>query len=125
MSWAVFLLLTVPGAIVGYWLFVRPFLRALPQLKKFYERADGFWATVWAFCGNSLTIAWMYAVQLVGQLFSFIDPLANFLGDPDFRANMTELLGANPAVLGYVMMAISAITIVARLRGIANKDDGE
>jgi len=122
MSW-VFLI--APGAIVAYWLFLRPVLHAMPQLKKFYERADGFWATAWALCGNSLTIAWMYVIQAIGQLFSWIDPIASFLGDPDLRAHITEMLGANPQVLGYVMMGISLITIMARLRGIATKEDDE
>jgi len=125
MSLTVYAALILPGAIVTYWLFVRPFLRALPQLKHFYEVADGFWEKAWALCGNSLVIAWMYIVQLVGQLFSWIDPIATFLGDPDFRAQMTEMLGANPKVLGFVLMAISALTIVARLRSIALKDDDE
>jgi hypothetical protein len=119
----IWIALIAPGAIVAYWLFVRPFLRALPQLKTFYERADGFWETVWSFCGNSLTIAWMYVVQLIGQALQWIDPIAAMFGDPDLRAQVTETLGANPKVLGYVLMAISAVTIVARLRSFVKSGD--
>jgi hypothetical protein len=119
----IWVILIAPGAIVAYWLFIRPVLRALPQLKTFYERSDGFWETTWSFCGNSLTIAWMYVVQLVGQALQWIDPIANMMGDPDFRSQITETLGANPKFLGYVLMAISAVTIVARLRSFASKGD--
>lgn len=119
----IWLALILPGAIVAYALFVRPFLRALPQIKTFYARADGFWGTVWALCGNSLTIAWMYAVQLVGQALQWVDPIANMLGDLDFRTQITETLSANPKALGYVLMAISAVTIVARLRSFAKGAD--
>jgi hypothetical protein len=115
------LALIIPGAIVAYALFVRPILRAMPQLKAFYARADGFWGTMWALCGNSLTIAWMYIVQLVGQVFQWIDPIASMMGDPDFRAQITEALGANPKALGHVLMVISAVTIAARLRSFATK----
>lgn len=118
----IYFLLIAPGAIVAYWLFLRPFLHALPQLKGFYEKADGFWQTVWALCGNSLVIAWMYVVQGFGQLITWIDPIANLIGDPELRTHITEALGANPKILGYVLMGISAITIAARLRSIATKD---
>lgn len=125
MSWPTLIALIGPGAVVTYWLFVRPFLRALPQLKEFYRRADGFWQTVWALCGKSLTLAWMYFIQFVGQLLTWIDPIAAAFGDPDLRATITESLGANPKVLGYVLMVISALTIVARLRSIASKGSEE
>lgn len=114
--------LTLPGIIVGYFLFLRPVLRAIPAFKDFYAEADGFWEKVWALCGNSLTIAWSYVVTIIGILFQWIDPIATMLGDPDFRQQMTEALGANPKILGYVMMAISAITIAARLRSFAKAD---
>jgi len=119
----IWLALIAPGATVAYWLFVRPFLRALPQLKTFYERADGFWQTVWSLCGNSLTVAWMYVVQLVGQALQWTDPIAAMFGDPDFRTQLTEALGANPKALGVVFMVISAVTIVTRLRSIAKAGD--
>jgi hypothetical protein len=119
----IWIALIAPGAVVAYWLFVRPVLHALPQLKEFWRVADGFWEKVWALCGNSATMAWMYAVQVLGQLLQWIDPIANLLGDPDLRAQVTETLQANPKVLGYVLMAISAITIAARLRSLATKDE--
>jgi hypothetical protein len=49
----------------------------------------------------------------------WIEPLATALGDPDFKAQATKTLQANPQILGYVLMGISAITLAARLRSIA------
>lgn len=116
------LAITVPGLIVGYFLFLRPVLRAIPALKGFYEEADGFWQKVWAVCGNSATLAWSYAVQAIGWCLQLIDPVASLVGDPDLRQQITETLGANPKALGYVLMLISAVTIAARLRSIT-KDE--
>ena len=109
----------LPGLIVGYALFLRPALRAVPAFKEFYAEADGFWEKVWALCGKSVTLAWSYAIQAVGWLLQWIDPIANMVGDPDLRQQITETFGANPKILGYVLMGISAITIAARLRSIA------
>jgi hypothetical protein len=109
----------LPGLIVGYALFLRPVLKAIPAFKAFYDEADGFWSKVWAVCGKSATLAWSYAIQAVGWLLQWIDPIANMVGDPDLRQQITETLGANPKILGYVLMGISAITIAARLRSIA------
>jgi hypothetical protein len=119
----IWIALIAPGALVAYWLFVRPVLRALPQLRFFWAIADGFWEKAWALCGNSLTIAFSYFVQAIGWSLQLLDPVASLLGDPDLRAQITETLQANPAVLGCVLMAISAITIAARLRSFAKKED--
>jgi hypothetical protein len=114
----IILIATVPGIIVGYALFLRPVLHALPQLQRFYAEADGFWQKVWVLCGRSVTIVWGLVLQLVGQALQWIDPVASALGDPELRTQITDTLQANPKVLGYVLMAISFITIAARLRGI-------
>ena len=119
MIWIVAVL---PGVIVGYALFLRPVLRALPQLKEFYADADGFWQKVWAVCGRSVTIVWGLALQAVGQALQWIDPIASALGDPELRTQITDTLQTNPKLLGYVLMAISFITIAARLRGIGKTE---
>jgi hypothetical protein len=109
----------LPGVIVGYVLFLRPVLHAIPAFKAFYDEVDGFWQKVWAVCGKSATLAWSYVVQVIGWALQWIDPIAAALGDPDLRQQITETLGSNPKILGYVLMGISAITIAARLRSIA------
>lgn len=118
----IILALTIPGLVCAYFLFLRPVLHAIPALKQFYDEADGFWAKVWAVCGKSITLAFAYFVQVVGWALQWIDPIASFLGDPDLRQQITDALQANPKTLGYVAMAISGITIVARLRSLARTE---
>lgn len=117
------LALILPGLLVAYALFLRPVLRAMPAFKSFYAEADGFWQKVWALCGNSATLAFAYFIQVLSWALQWVDPIATFFGDPDFRAQLTEALQANPKVLGYVMMAISFATIAARVRSLIPKDD--
>ncbi len=119
----IWLALTLPGLLVAYFLFLRPVLGAIPALKSFYEEADGFWSKVWALCGNSVTLAFAYFIQALSWALQWIDPIANFFGDPDLRQQMTEALQANPKVLGYVLMAISFCTIAARVRSLVPKDE--
>jgi hypothetical protein len=121
MTW-IFIAAVLPGLIIGYALFLRPVLHALPQLKEFYAEADGFWQKVWAVCGRSATIIWGLVMQLIGQALQWIDPVATALGDPDLRTQITNTLQTNPKVLGYVLMVISLITIAARLRGIGKTE---
>ena len=112
-------ILILPGLIAAYFIFLRPVLKAIPALKEFYAQADGFWAKAKALAGNSLTVAWSYFMIVVGFVMQWIDPLASALGDPGFKTQVTETLQANPKILGYVLMGISAVTLAARLRSIA------
>jgi hypothetical protein len=113
------LLFILPGLIAAYFIFLRPVLKALPAFKAFYAEADGFWAKVKALAGNSLTVAWSYFMAGVGLVMQWIDPIATALGDPGLKAQVTDTLQANPVILGYVLMGISAVTLAARLRSIA------
>lgn len=112
-------LLIVPGLLCAYFIFLRPVLAAIPAFKNFYAQADGFWAKVKAIGGNSLTVAWGYFMAGVGFIAQWIEPLGNMVGDPDLKTQITDTLQANPKILGYVLMGISAVTIAARLRSIA------
>lgn len=113
------LALILPGLIAAYFIFLRPVLHAIPALKAFYTQADGFWAKVSALGWHSATIAWGYFIALVGVAMTWLEPAATALGDPDLKAQVTNTLAANPKILAYAMMAISAITIAARLRSIS------
>jgi hypothetical protein len=115
----IYLVLVVPGLVVAYFIFLRPVLAAIPALKQFYTEADGFWAKVKALAGNSLTIAWGYFMAGIGFVAQWIEPLGNVFGDPDLKSQITDTLQANPKILGYVLMGISAVTIAARLRSIS------
>ena len=113
------LLLVLPGLIAAYLTFLRPVLKALPALKGFYAEADTFWQKAWALCGNSLTVAWSYALLVAGGILNQIDPIAAILGDPNFREQIADVLHSDPKALGYFAMTVSAVTIAARLRSIA------
>jgi hypothetical protein len=119
----IFLALTLPGLIAAYFLFLRPALAAMPAFKQFYAEADGFWQSVWALCGKSVTLAFAYFIQALSWVLQWMDPIATFFGDPDLRQQLTDMLQANPKVLGYVLMAISFCTIAARVRSIVPKGD--
>ncbi len=115
----IWLALTLPGLVCAYFIILRPILKGIPALAKFYTEADGFWAKVSALGGHSATLAWSYVVAGVGFLMQWIEPIASALGDPDIKSQVTSTLQTNPQVLAYVMMGISAVTIAARLRSIS------
>ena len=116
--WAI---LIIPGLICAYIFFVRPALKAIPVFAKFYTQADGFWAKVSALGGHSATVAWGYFMAAVGFLMTWIEPIGTAVGDPDIKSQITDSLQANPKALGYFAMAVSAITIVARLRSLTKE----
>jgi hypothetical protein len=116
MGWLFWTILIVPGLVAFYLMIVRPILSSLPVFKRFYQEANGFWAKVSAIGGHSLTIAWSYLITLIGGLGSAIDIIGPMLGDPDLKQQLTDALAMNPKVLGQVLMAISIVTIVTRLR---------
>lgn len=117
----IYLLLILPGLICAYFFFLRPVLKAVPKFKQFYIEADGFWMKVSALGGHSASIAWGYFLAVVGIVMDWIEPIASTLGDPDIKAQITDKLSADPQVLGYFAMGVSAITIAARLRSLTKE----
>jgi hypothetical protein len=111
-------MLIIPGLLAAYFLLVRPLLRKLPAFQKFYAEADGFWQSVWAVCGKSITMAWSYMLIGAGALLSQLDSIAATLGDPNFKAQVADFLHSDPKYLGYFAMMVSAVTIASRLRSI-------
>lgn len=114
----IFFIFILPGLIALYALILRPLLARIPAFAKFYANATGFWAKAWAWCGNSFTILWGKALGGLGLGLALLDPLAKMAGDPDLKTQITGFLQGNPQVMGYALMAISAITIAARIRGL-------
>jgi hypothetical protein len=115
---ALLFILIAPGLVCAYVFFLRPVLAAIPKFKQFYVEADGFWAKVSALCGHSASIAWGYFMAFIGFGMAWIEPIGSALGDPDIKSQIINSLQDNPKILAYGMMAISAITIAARLRSI-------
>lgn len=118
MTWLFWLLLITSIAVVAYVLFIRPVLRAVPAFKGFYDEADGFWAKLWVLCGRSITNLWAALLGVIGMAWQYLDPAAAALGQPDLKQQILDLLKDHPAVAGYVVTGIGAITLAARLRSI-------
>jgi hypothetical protein len=74
------------------------------------------WPKLKALCLHSLTIAWSYVVAGVGAALNVVDNIADALGDPALKDSINSALGGNPKVLGSVLVGISVVTIIARLR---------
>lgn len=120
MGWIIFAIII--GMIGTYLGIVRPILEAKPQFAEFYAEADTFWKMVWAFSYKSITVLISYVQGILGILATQIDSIASLLGDPDFKTQVSNLIGADTKTLGYVLMGISLITFAARMRSIAKGD---
>jgi len=72
-------------------------------------------ARIKAVCLHSMTIAWSYCIALAGALASIVDDLADALGDPGVKDQISAAIG-DVRMTGRVMLAISVVTIIARLR---------
>ena len=70
-----------------------------------------------AVCLNSLTIAWGYLLAFAGVLLQGIDSIADALGDPNLRDQIEAATG-DTRTAGRILLGISVVTIVARLRSI-------
>lgn len=74
-----------------------------------------------AACLHSVTIAWSYCIALAGALASIIDDLADALGDPGVKDQISSAIG-DVKTTGRIMLVISVVTIIARLRTLRRKD---
>lgn len=78
-------------------------------------------AKIKAACLHSMTIAWSYCIALAGALASIIDDLADALGDPGIKDQISSALGDGKTA-GRILLVISVVTIIARLRTLRRKD---
>ncbi len=75
------------------------------------------WTKMKAFSLNSLTIAWSYVLALTGAALQAIDSAADALGDPGIKDQVSAAIG-DPKMAGRILLGISVITIIARLRSL-------
>ena len=68
-------------------------------------------------CLHSLTIAWGYVLAITGGLMTAIDDIGDALGDPNLRDQINNAIG-DTRVAGRILLGISIITILARLRSL-------
>ncbi len=66
---------------------------------------------------NSLTIAWSYLLALLGLTLQAVDTAGDVLGDPTIKEQISAAVG-DPVWSGRVLLAISIVTLAARLRSI-------
>jgi hypothetical protein len=69
------------------------------------------------FCLHSLTIAWGYLLAVIGALMSIIDNIGDALGDPNLKDQISASIG-DARIAGRVLLGISIITILVRLRSL-------
>lgn len=72
-------------------------------------------ARIKAICLHSLTIAWGYCLALAGAAASVIDDVADALGDPGLKEQISAAIG-DSRTTGRILLVISIVTIIARLR---------
>jgi hypothetical protein len=75
------------------------------------------WRKLKAFCLHSLTVAWGYSLAFAGVMMQGIDTVADALGDPNLKDQISASIG-DARMTGRVLLGISIVTIVARLRTI-------
>jgi len=72
-------------------------------------------ARIKAICLHSVTIAWSYCLAFAGAVASLADELADTFGDPGFKEQISAAIG-DARITGRILLAISVVTIIARLR---------
>jgi len=70
-----------------------------------------------AICLHSLTVAWGYLLAISGAAMAAIDNIGDALGDPNLRDQINNAIG-DARVAGRILLCISIITILARLRSL-------
>jgi hypothetical protein len=70
-----------------------------------------------ALCLHSLTVAWGYVLAVAGAAMSVIDNVADALGDPGLKDQISAAIG-DTRIAGRVLLGISLITILVRLRSL-------
>jgi len=70
-----------------------------------------------AICLHSLTVAWGYVLAITGAMMTAIDNIGDALGDPNLREQINNAIG-DTRVAGRILLGISVITILARLRSL-------
>ena len=75
------------------------------------------WTRIKSCCLNSLTVAWGYLLAFAGAAMQAIDTIADALGDPSLRDQISAAIGDTKTV-GRILLGVSIVTIIARLRSL-------
>jgi hypothetical protein len=74
-------------------------------------------ARIKAFCLHSLTVAWGYLLASVGGMMAIVDNIGDALGDPALKDQVSAAI-RDARTAGRILLGISVITILARLRSV-------
>jgi hypothetical protein len=75
------------------------------------------WARIKTCCLNSLTMAWSYCLAFAGAAMQAVDTIADALGDPNLRDQISAAIG-DAKTVGRILLGVSIVTIIARLRSL-------
>jgi hypothetical protein len=75
------------------------------------------WAHIKTWCLNSLTMAWSYCLAFAGAAMQAVDTIADALGDPNLRDQISAAIG-DAKTVGQILLGVSIVTIIARLRSL-------
>ena len=78
---------------------------------------NAIWTKLKAFCLNSLTVAWSYCLACIGAAFQAIDTVADALGDPNLKDQLSAAIG-DTKIVGRILLGVAVITLIARIRSI-------
>jgi hypothetical protein len=78
------------------------------------------WGNIKASCLHSLTIAWGYLLALLGGAMSLIDNIADAIGDPNLKDQISAAVG-DARTTGRILLGRSIVTIMARLRTLKKR----
>jgi hypothetical protein len=70
-----------------------------------------------AACLHSLTVAWPYILAGLGVVLQAIDTVADALGDPNLRDQISAAIG-DARTVGRILLGVSIVTLIARLRSL-------
>ena len=76
------------------------------------------WQKIKAFCLHSVTMAVSYCLAAIGIFFQLIDGISYIYNGPDFTNWVSAAVGGDTVLLGRIMLGISVLVAVARLRSI-------
>jgi len=76
------------------------------------------WQKLKAFCLHSVTMAVTYVLGAIGVFFQLIDAISYIYNGPDFRDWVSAAIGGDPILFGRIMLGISILVGIARLRSI-------
>ena len=79
------------------------------------------WNKIKSFCLHSATIAWQYAIIFFSGVLEYADSIAEALGDPQLKDQLHSVFGNDAKLWGKILLGISIVSILARLRTIQPK----